>query len=120
MEKIIPLLLSSSNSCVLDAQLCPTLCNPMDYSPARLLSPWDFSGKNTGVGCHFLFQGIFPTQGSNLSFLHCRQILYHLSHQGSPMKVHTVGFFFFLIQYYCILNRLQYSVNITFICTRKP
>src|SRR5574337_44455 len=65
MEKIIPLLLSSSNSCVLDAQLCPTLCNPMDYSPARFLCPWDFSGKNTGVGCHFLFQGIFPTQRSN-------------------------------------------------------
>ena len=34
----------------------------------------------TGVGCHSLAQGIFPTQGSNLGFLHCRQILYHLSH----------------------------------------
>ena len=44
--------------------------------PARLLCPWDFSGKNTGVGCHFLLQGIFPTQGSNLDLLHCRQILY--------------------------------------------
>ena len=51
--------------------------------PARLLCPWDSPGKNTGVGCHFLLQGIFLTQGSNLSFLHCRQILYHLSHQGS-------------------------------------
>ena len=40
-------------------------------------------GKNTGMGCHFLLQGIFPTQGSNLALLHCRQILYHLSHQGS-------------------------------------
>ena len=35
------------------------------------------------MGCHFLLQGIFLTQGSNLGFLHCRQILYHLSHQGS-------------------------------------
>ena len=37
---------------------------------------------STGVGCHFLLQGIFPTQGSNLALLHCRQILYQLSHQG--------------------------------------
>ena len=44
----------------------------------RLLCPWDPPGKNTGVGCHFLLQGIFLTQGS-----HFRQILYHLSHQGS-------------------------------------
>ena len=36
-----------------------------DSSPPRLLYPWNFPGKNTGVGCHFLLQGIFPTQGSN-------------------------------------------------------
>ena len=42
--------------------------------------------KNSGVGCYSLLQGIFPTQGSNLGLLHCRQILYHLSHQGS----HTI------------------------------
>ena len=42
-----------------------------------------FSGKSTGVGCHFLLQGIFPTQGSNPGLLHCRQMLYLLSHQGS-------------------------------------
>ena len=55
--------------------------------PARLLCPWDFPGKHTEVACHFLLQGIFPTQGSNghlLHLLHCREILYHLSHQGSP------------------------------------
>ena len=50
----------------------------------RLLCPWDSPGKNTGVGCHFLLHGIFPTQGSNLILPHCRQIPYHLSHQGSP------------------------------------
>ena len=43
-----------------------------------------FPGKNTGVGCHFLLQGIFPTQGLNPGLLYCMQILYHLSHQGSP------------------------------------
>ena len=50
----------------------------------RLLCPWNFLGKSTGVGCHFLLQGIFPTQEWNLGLLHCRQILYHLRHQGSP------------------------------------
>ena len=61
-------------ACVLFAKSCPTLCNPMDswYSP----------GKNTGVGCNALLQGIFPTQGLNLGVPRCRQILYSLSHQG--------------------------------------
>ena len=43
-------------------------------------------GKNTGVGCHYLLQGIFFTQGCNSGFLNCRQILYHLRHQESPSK----------------------------------
>ena len=43
-----------------------------------------FPGQNTGVGCHFLLQGIFPTQGLNPGLLHCRHILYHLSHYRSP------------------------------------
>ena len=47
-------------------------------------SPWDSPGQNTGAGSHSLLQGIFPTQGSNSGLPHCRQILYHLSHQGSP------------------------------------
>ena len=55
----------------------------MDSSHSRLLCPWDSPGSNTGVGCHSLLQGIFPTQGPNLGLLHCRQI-YHLSNQGSP------------------------------------
>ena len=49
----------------------------------RLLRPWHFPGKNTGVGCHFLLQGLFLTQRSNLGLQHCRQMLYPLSHQGS-------------------------------------
>ena len=55
------------------AQSCPTLCDPMDCT--RLLRPWDSQGKNTGVGCHFLLQGIFPTQGLNLGLPPCRQML---------------------------------------------
>ena len=50
----------------------------------RLLCPWDFPGKSTGVGCCFLLQEIFPTHGLNPRLLHCRQTLYHLSHQGRP------------------------------------
>ena len=44
---------------------------------------WDFPGNNTGVDCHFLLQRIFPTQGSKPGLLHCTQMLYRLSHQGS-------------------------------------
>ena len=61
---------------MLITQSCPTL------EPARLLCPWNSPGKNIGVGCHSLLQGIFLTQGSNLSLLHRRQILYCLSRQG--------------------------------------
>ena len=62
--------------CVLVAQSCPTVCNPMDEKHAKLPCSWTSPGKNTGVGCHSLLQGIFPTQGSNLGLQHCRQILY--------------------------------------------
>ena len=57
---------------------------PYGLWPTRILSPWDSPDRKTGVGCHFLLQEIFPTQGSNLGLLHYRQILYHLSYQGSP------------------------------------
>ena len=53
------------------------LCNPMDCILPGSSDPWGFPGKNTGVGCHSLLQGIFPTQGLNLGLLHCKQILYH-------------------------------------------
>ena len=59
-------------------------CNPMDCSPpGPSLRPWDLPGKNTGVGYHFLLQGIFRTQKLKPGLLHCRQILYWLSYKGS-------------------------------------
>ena len=64
----------------LAAQSCPTLCDPMDCSPPGSSVHGDSPGKNTGVGCHSLLQEIFPTLGSNLGLLHCRQILFCLSH----------------------------------------
>ena len=60
---------------------------PHGLYPTRLLHPWDFPGKSTGVGRHFLLQGILPTQGLNPDLPHCRQTLYRLSHQGSPKDV---------------------------------
>ena len=54
------------------AQSCPTLCDRMHCSPPGSSLHRDSPGKSTGVGCHALFQGILPTQGSNPGFLHCR------------------------------------------------
>ena len=60
-------------------------CDPMDCSlPGSSFCPWDSPGKYSGMDCHALLQGIFPTQGSNPGLPHCRRILYCLSHQGSP------------------------------------
>ena len=57
---------------------------PHGLLSTKLLSPWNSPGKNTGMGCHSLLQGIFLTPGSNLGLSHFRQVLYHLSHQGRP------------------------------------
>ena len=65
------------------ARSCPTLW-PHGLWPTRFLRPWDSPGKSTGVGCHCLLPGIFPTQGLNPGLPHCRQMFYRLSHQGSP------------------------------------
>ena len=67
-------------------QLCLTLCDPMDCSTPGSSVRGDSLGKNTGVRCHALLQGIFPTQELNWGLLHCRQILYQLSYQGSHVK----------------------------------
>ena len=74
------------------AQLCLTLCDPMDCSPPGSSVHADSPGKNTEVGCHVLLQGIFTTQGSNPGLPHCRWILYHLSHQGSPRLLTAIYF----------------------------
>ena len=66
---------------------CSVMSNslsPHGLWPTRLLCPWDSPGQNTGVGSLSLLQGIFPTQGSNPDLLHCRWILYQLTHQGNP------------------------------------
>ena len=65
---------------------CPNLCDPMDCSPPGSSVHEDSPSQNTGVGCHALLQGIFPTQGLNPGLLYWRQILYCLSHQRSPWE----------------------------------
>ena len=82
---------------VLVTQSCLTL-QPHGLYAARLFCPWNSPDKTTRVGSHFLLWEMIPAQGSNLGLLHCRHILYHLSHQGSP----------------------HYSITITFKCAGKP
>ena len=76
-------------------QSCPTLWDPTNCSPPGSSVHGDSPGKNTGVGCHALLWGIVPTQGSNPGLLHCRQIVYDLSHQGSPIILECVAYPFF-------------------------
>ena len=71
---------------VLSCSLCPTLCDPMDCSLPGSFVHGSSPGKNTGAGCQAFLQEIFSIQGLNPSLLHCRWILYHLSHQGSPVS----------------------------------
>ena len=74
--------------------VCPVTSVVSDFATPwtapRLLCPWDFPGKITRVGCHFLLQGIFPTQESSPRFLclpHCRWILYHWATRETPAHV---------------------------------
>ena len=66
------------------AQWYLTFSQPHGLYSTRLLCAWNSVGKNTGMGSYSFLQGIFPTQGSNSGLLHCKQVLYHLSQQGSP------------------------------------
>ena len=78
---------SASGSDVVDS------LRPRGLWPARLLCPWDSPGKNTGVSCHSLLQGVFPTQGSDPGLLSCRQTLYRLSYKDlfSAREMVTFG-----------------------------
>ena len=74
--------------------VCLLSCSVMSDSlwsyrlqPARFLCPWNFLDRNTQVGCHFLHQGVFLTQGSNPGLLHCGWILYHLSYSVRMISI---------------------------------
>ena len=86
------------------AQSCPTLCNTMGCSP------WDFPGTITGMGCHFLLQGILATQGSNLHLLcvlHCRRILYCWATREAQWLLYTLPISLALL----LETRLYYWVH---------
>ena len=63
---------------------------PMDHNPPSSSGHEDSPGKNTGVGCQFLLQGLFLTQGSDPGLPHFRHILYHLSHREAHTNVYTI------------------------------
>ena len=88
-----------------ETESCSVVSNSL--RPHLLYSPWNSLGQKTGVGSLSFLQGIFPTQGSNPGLLHCRQILYLLSHQGSwslgNMKPNLYSTFSDLITF-CISN----------------
>ena len=90
------------------------------HAPARLLCPWDSPGKDTGVGCHALPQGIFPTQRLNPGLPHCRQILYCLSHQGSPIidicaPIFLILWAYFLLDLFLLLCFLPRDAPLAFV-----
>ena len=91
---------------------------PWPVTCTRPLCPWDSPGKNTGVGFHFLLQGIFLTQGLNPGLPHCRQTLYPLSHQGSPDNYVLIvkGIYFFPIQLQLLRINAKELDNNEYLC----
>ena len=80
----------SRNDNVLSCSVLSDSLRSHGLQPPRLLCPWDSLGKNTGVGCHALLQGTFPTGGLNPGLLYRRQILYCRSQQGSPEMIRVL------------------------------
>ena len=78
--------LSLTWTCCLVAKWCPTLSQPHGLESTRLLCPCDFPGKKTGVGCHFLLQGIFLSKGSNQRPLHWQADSVSLSNQQLDLQ----------------------------------
>ena len=99
---------------VLNHSVMSDSLQPHGLWPVRLFSLWDSPGKNSGVGCHALLQGIFPTQGLNPCLPHCRRILYCLSYQGSPWLS--------LLHHKNLSSQPHYShqhINIYFTCEKN-
>ena len=102
--------------CCLVSKSCPTLLIPFGLYPARLFCLWDFPGKNTGVGCHFLLQEIFPTQRSNPpvspklagGFITIEPV-------GKPSLFHYLALFFFVVL--ILVSDYIYSVYLFHVLT---
>ena len=102
--------------------ICSVVSNSLrlhDLKHTRLPFSCNSAGKNTGVGCHALLQGIFLTQALNLSLLHCRQILHHPNQEGSPFdSVFTTNlvtvWFTYLIEKERVGHRTGYLFTVLF------
>ena len=81
---------SLSFSLIVSCSVVSNSLQPHGLQPTKLICLWNSPSKNTGVGRHSLLQGIFPIWGLNPRLLHCRQILYCLSHQGSPIAIEVL------------------------------
>ena len=104
--------------CTKSLQSCSDSLRPHGLQPARLLCPWDFPSKNTGVGCHFLLQGIFLTQGSNpplLCLLYWQAGSLPLVHLRSPIcycPIKFIKYSFSIVNGYPLqYSRLENSMN---------
>ena len=102
--------------CAKSLQLCVILLRPCRLWPARLPCPWDSPSKNTGVGCHAVLQGFFPTQVWNPGLPHCRQILYVWATREAEGKGGEILFFLSLGTYYpafditgSLVNRMNWN-----------
>ena len=94
----------AKNECLVTSVVSNSV-RPYGLQPARLLYPWDSPSKNTGVGCHALLQGIFPTHGSNPGLPPCPRILDHLS-QGSIYNINWAT----VLENTLFLNKHQHLV----------
>ena len=98
-------------TCVcLIAESCPTLFRPLWLWPTRLLCPWNFPGKNPGVGCHFFLQGIFLTQGWNPDLLQWQVDTLPLSHPGNGNTSYLTDLLIYLLLLpYLICSRRDFD-----------
>jgi len=114
MSQEILFVVSCMHGCQVASVVSESL-RPHGLLPTQLLCPWNSPGKNTGVGCHALLQGIFPTQGSNpcllwlLQLLHCRQILYRWATREAPYRILPVRI---LLSYFIGVKARRVSITI--------
>ena len=105
--------------------MCSVMFNslrPYGLQPASFLCSWDFSGKNTGAGCHFLLQGTFPTQGTNpclLCLLHCRQILDHLATREALLNAYVYNCCIFLMDWSFYQYKMSLLTLVIFFCLKS-
>ena len=109
----VPTILLLSHSAVSDS------CGSMDCSPPGSSVHGDSPGKNTGVGCHALLQGIFPTKGSNPGLPHCRRILNCLTHQGNPPTILVKFKISLNANLNCISKASHFQINLEAVLSQK-